>query len=154
MTITIIYATETGNAESLAEEAQERLEGLGHVVAMHDMGDIAVSDLEGVGICLGITSTWGEGDPPTEAEPFFEELKGDDARGWAAMRYSVLGLGDRDYPDFCQCGKDLDAELERHGAQRFYPFVECDVDYEEPFAKWLDGVVEALSQMEEPAAVS
>ncbi|MEM7147806.1 MAG: flavodoxin domain-containing protein [Verrucomicrobiota bacterium] len=72
MTITIIYATETGNAESLAEDAQGRLEGLGHVVALHDLGDIVVSDLEGVEICLGIVSTWGEGDPPTEAEPFFD----------------------------------------------------------------------------------
>ncbi|MEM7146925.1 MAG: flavodoxin domain-containing protein, partial [Verrucomicrobiota bacterium] len=108
----------------------------------------------GAALGFGIGRPGGAGAPPTEAAPLFPAPPADDARGGTGMRYSVLGLGDTDYPDFCQFGKDLDAELERHGAQRFHPLGECDVDFDEPFARWLDGVVEALSQIGEPAAVS
>ncbi|HVY12803.1 MAG TPA: sulfite reductase subunit alpha [Alphaproteobacteria bacterium] len=62
------------------------------------------------------------------------------------MRYSVCALGDRNYTQFCQSGKDFDGFLEKRGATRALPRVDCDVDYEEVFAKWLDAVLGALGQ--------
>ncbi|HEY6365858.1 MAG TPA: sulfite reductase [NADPH] flavoprotein alpha-component, partial [Candidatus Binatia bacterium] len=44
------------------------------------------------------------------------------------------------------CGREFDLALERHGATRFYPRVDCDVDYEAPAKRWIDGVLTALQR--------
>ena len=50
-------------------------------------------------------------------------------------------LGNSTYDHFCKCGRDLDAALERHGATRLYPRVDCDVDYDVPAKRWTEGVI-------------
>jgi sulfite reductase (NADPH) flavoprotein alpha-component len=66
-----------------------------------------------------------------------------DLRG---VHYSVLALGNTTYDQFCKCGRDFDAALERHGACRIYPRVDCDVDYDAPARLWFDGVLSSLRQ--------
>src|SRR5262249_39374008 len=57
---------------------------------------------------------------------------------------SICALGDSNYPKFCAFGKDLDQRLESLGAQRRHSRTDCDVDFEEPFAAWLDQALGAL----------
>ena len=45
-----------------------------------------------------------------------------------------------------KCGRDLDAALERHGATRLYPRVDCDVDYDVPAKRWTEGVIASLQR--------
>jgi sulfite reductase (NADPH) flavoprotein alpha-component len=66
-----------------------------------------------------------------------------DLRG---VRFSVLALGNTTYDQFCKCGRDFDIALERYGAIRIYPRVDCDVDYDAPAKKWFDGVFSSLQQ--------
>src|SRR5437016_13046448 len=61
------------------------------------------------------------------------------------VNFSVLALGDSNYPKFCDCGKNFDRRLEALGARRVYPRVDCDVDAEEPFSRWPAGVLPALA---------
>ena len=75
MEITIIYGTETGNSESLAQDARAKLTKLGHQAKVVDMEGITVEQLKNAGTLLVITSTWGDGEPPTNAEALHQELK-------------------------------------------------------------------------------
>lgn len=151
--ITVIYASETGNAESLAEDTGEHLQKLGGPVRVVDIEDFEMGEIKDSQLLFAIVSTWGEGDPPTTAEDFFEEFKDADPLGLESVSFAVLALGDTNYEDFCQFGKDLDAELERHGAQRVLPRVDCDVDFEDPFAEWLKDVAKVVQdRLGEPVA--
>ena len=62
------------------------------------------------------------------------------------LRFSVLALGDSSYEFFCQTGKEFDKRLEELGGTRLYPRFDCDLDYDEPAAEWLEGVLVGLSE--------
>jgi len=64
----------------------------------------------------------------------------------SGVAFSVCGLGDTSYDKFCQTGKDFDRRIAELGGQRVYDRVDCDTDYEAPFAKWLDGVLTELER--------
>ena len=80
---------------------------------------------------LVITSTYGDGDMPDNAQGFWDWLQTDAAKVLAHVKFSVLALGDTNYEQFCAAGKKIDARLEQLGAQRVHPLAECDVDYYE-----------------------
>lgn len=143
--VTIVFGTESGNTEDLANMAKEALEGDGHPVQVLDAGDVKASDIKNFANLLVMTSTWGEGDPPSNAIDLVEALK-DDSLGhdFSGIQFSVLSLGDTSYELFCQCGKDFDTLLEKYGAQRFAPRKDCDVDFEEPYEEWISAVQGAL----------
>ncbi|MEM0967356.1 MAG: assimilatory sulfite reductase (NADPH) flavoprotein subunit [Verrucomicrobiota bacterium] len=142
--LTIVYATESGNAESLADEAKKQTSKKGFASKIVDMGEIEPSDLVENENVLVIASTWGEGDPPDRATGFYDKLLNEDAPRLEKTRFSVLSLGDTSYEHFCKFGKDLDTRFEQLGGQRFHPRTDCDVEFEEPFQKWLDGAVDTL----------
>ena len=108
------------------------------------MGQYDFSRLAGEKNLLIITSAYGDGDPPDNAADLYEFIQSDKAPEMKGVRFSVLSLGDTEYPDFCKCGIDFDNRLEALGAERFYQRVDCDVDYDEPFAAWRKGVFESL----------
>jgi len=148
--LTILFGTESGNAESLAQEAGKLAEGKGFKTTLKDMGEIKAASLEQEQNLLVIVSTWGEGDPPDRAVTFYEELMGKGAPRLSGLRFSVLSLGDSSYEHFCKIGKDFDSQLERLGARRFHPRVDCDVDFDEPFKKWIEGALADLSAVAVP----
>jgi len=137
--IHILYASETGNAESIAEDAEKALTQAGHLVRLLDMDEVQVKDLKEVQFCLAVVSTWGDGDPPSTGEDFFMELE-NSAESLAHLSFCVYALGDTGYDYFCQFGKNLEKELLEHGAKRALPLVENDVDFEENFDTWISQV--------------
>ena len=92
-----------------------------------------------------ITSTYGDGEPPDNAQALHEALHSDGAPQLENLNFSVLGLGDSEYPDFNQCAKEFDTVLEKLGAKRLAPLIESDVDYEDPFDQWLGAITENLA---------
>jgi flavodoxin len=143
--VTIIFGTESGNAEGLAEVAKAGLESDGHPVQVLDAGVVDYRHFKAFANLLVITSTWGEGDPPSNAIDLVGDMKNDSLEhNNKGIQFSVLSLGDTSYELFCQCGKDFDAYLEKAGGKRVYQRVDCDVDYEQPFEEWLTGVRGAL----------
>lgn len=142
--ITLLYGSETGNAQGLAEIFEERLSNIGHNVTLKAMDDFKPKHLKNVEDLFIITSTQGEGDPPDNAAELHEFIHGRKAPKLEGVRFSVLALGDQTYEYFCQTGRDFDRKLDELGAERIYDRVDCDVDYEEDAEKWMANVINAI----------
>jgi sulfite reductase (NADPH) flavoprotein alpha-component len=144
--ILVLYATQTGNAAQLAADLAKRLRGEGHAVRMENMADIDPSLLLQHDRLCAVISTWGDGEPPDDAVPFFEKL-----REWTtplpALRFSVCALGDSSYEKFCGSGREFHELLEKLQARYFHPMAECDVNYDKTFNVWLDGVCAKISSL-------
>lgn len=142
--ITLLYGSETGNAQGLAEIFEERLSNIGHNVTLKAMDDFKPKHLKKVEDLFIITSTQGEGDPPDNAAELHEFIHGRKAPKLEGVRFSVLALGDQTYEYFCQTGRDFDRKLDELGAERIYDRVDCDVYYEEDAEKWMANVINAI----------
>jgi sulfite reductase (NADPH) flavoprotein alpha-component len=142
--VTILYGSQTGNSQRLSKKLGEKLQAQGFQVTLSSMGDFKTNNLKKVETLLIAVSTHGEGDPPDNAIPFYEFLHSKRAPRLEGLRFSVLALGDTSYEKFCQTGKDFDKRLEELGASRLTPRVDCDVDYDEPAAEWMNQVTAAL----------
>ena len=146
LTAHILYGTQTGNSEGLAEDlgAAMRSEGINAIVASLD--EIEVEALPNMDYVLLITSTYGEGEMPDNAELFWDELKASTAPRLEHMHFSILALGDTAYDDFCEAGKQFDLRFEQLGAKRLVPRVDCDVDFEEDAEGWTGSVLLELAK--------
>jgi sulfite reductase (NADPH) flavoprotein alpha-component len=150
--LTIIFGSQTGTAEGLAKKAAKEAGKRGFAATIIDMTQTDVAKLAAEKNVLIITSTYGDGEPPDNAKALHAALKSaisglkpEAGSTLASVRFSVCSLGDTNYVQFCQCGKDLDAWLERLGATRVAPRTDCDLDYEEKFTAWLEAALQALS---------
>lgn len=144
--VTILYGSQTGNTQGLAENAARKLEGNGFQVTISSMSDFKVNNLKKVQNLLIAVSTHGEGDPPDNTLSFHEYLHGRRAPSLEELRFSVLALGDSSYEFFCETGKQFDKRLEELGGTRLFPRMDCDLDYDEPASEWLEGVISSLSE--------
>ncbi|MEE3895918.1 assimilatory sulfite reductase (NADPH) flavoprotein subunit [Priestia megaterium] len=144
--VTILYGSQTGNAQGLAENTGKTLEAKGFNVTVSSMNDFKPNNLKKLENLLIVVSTHGEGEPPDNALSFHEFLHGRRAPKLENFRFSVLSLGDSSYEFFCQTGKEFDVRLAELGGERLYPRVDCDLDFEEPANKWLKGVIDGLSK--------
>ena len=142
--VTIAWGSQTGTSEALAKKAAKLLSSKGHVPTVLDIAQLSPHHLTGIEKLLVITSTYGDGEPPDNAADFHKALHADDAPAIPSLAYSVLALGDSSYPDFCKCGRDFDSRLAALGATRIAPTVECDVEFDEPFATWISSLGASL----------
>lgn len=142
--LTVLYGTESGNSESLADRTVKEAKKRGFQAVMKNMSEISPADLAKAANLLVIVSTWGDGEPPETAISFYKEFMTADL-ALSGVRYSVCALGDTSYEKFCQTGKDLDARFEALGAVRIFNRQDCDVDYEDSYAGWLEGSLSALA---------
>ncbi|TXH82429.1 MAG: assimilatory sulfite reductase (NADPH) flavoprotein subunit [Rhizobium sp.] len=143
--LTILYGTETGNAVDLARRLEENLRAAGLASTLVDMADYKVRQLGSEADILLIASTYGEGDPPQPATGFFEFIEGRKAPKLDHVRFAVLALGDSTYEYYCEAGKRLDRRFEELSAQRLFPRVDCDVDYEDAAARWMGEAIACLT---------
>ena len=97
--ITVYYGTMSGNSEELAEKAQTVLAEKGHTVGVVNLEDAKPESLLETPYSLFIVSTWGEGEPPVDAEDFYEALTSYE-ESYGAIQYGIMGLGDTDYEMF------------------------------------------------------
>ncbi len=144
--VTILWGSQTGNSEGLAKKTAKALTAKGHPVTVTDMAEAEADTLSKTENLLIITSTYGDGEPPDNAQELHETLHDDSAPRFEQTNFAVLGLGDSEYPDFNQCAKEFDAVFEKLGAKRLSPLVESDVDYDEPFDQFLSSITTALSE--------
>ncbi|HEX5554174.1 MAG TPA: flavodoxin domain-containing protein [Chitinophagaceae bacterium] len=142
--IRVLYGTHTGNSKWLAEQTVEKLQSVGVQSTVLDMGSLNFDELPLTGVLLIIVSTDGDGEPPLMAEEFLEYLNRGQAPLLNQLRYSVLALGDTCYYRFCQAGKDFDTALEHLGAGRICQRVDCDVDFDDDFQRWIETVISVL----------
>jgi len=142
--LTILFGSQTGNAEGVAGQLAARAAAKGVVTRMVDLADYKPKQLRQEQFLALVTSTQGEGEPPDNALDFHEFLMGKKAPKVTQLRYSVLGLGDSSYEHFCQTARDFDERLGQLGASTLAGRVDCDVDYEDPAEQWIERVLEAM----------
>lgn len=143
--ITILYGSQTGTAQSIAENKGKILQEQGFNVTVSSMNDFKPNNLKKVKNLLVVVSTHGEGEPPDNALTFHEFLHSKRAPKLDELNFSVLSLGDSSYEFFCQTGKEFDQRLEELGANRIANRVDCDLDYDEPSDEWFNNVLSELS---------
>lgn len=143
--LTVLYGSQTGNAEELAHQLAARAADKGLAAKVVDMADYKPKQLKKEQYLVVLTSTQGEGDPPDNALDFYEFLHGKKAPRLEGLRYSVLSLGDSSYEHFCKTGADFDTRLAALGATALAERVDCDVDYEDLAGDWINRVLETLA---------
>lgn len=141
----VLYGSQTGTAEGLAKKTAKAALAKGFAAELVCMDKHESVELAKQEFVLVITSTYGDGEPPDNAQAFWTWLSTDNAPRLERTQFSVLALGDTNYPQFCEFGKRCDARLEQLGARRLHARVDCDVDYEAAAAAWSEGVLGALT---------
>ena len=145
-TINILYGSQTGNSESVANDAATTAKAHGLKPLVKSMDEIEIEALATMEYLLIITSTYGEGEMPDNAQMLWEAVSADSAPKLPQMKFSVLALGDTSYDLFCQAGINWDNRLEQLGAERIYDRVDCDVDFEEPAENWISAVIPHMAE--------
>ncbi|WP_112310503.1 diflavin oxidoreductase [Pseudogemmobacter bohemicus] len=156
--VNVLYGTQTGNSEMLAEEVATRARAMGFDARVQPMDDVTPDALAAMRHAILICSTYGEGEMPDSAALFWDALTSSAAPRLEGLHYAVLALGDTGYDGFCQAGKLMDTRLAQLGAQRMAERVDCDIDFEAPANAWIaatlpliGGKAEALVASTAPA---
>lgn len=134
------YGSQSGSASGLARKLAKSAESKGFVVTVRELNQITQEELAAQERLLVVTSTWGDGEPPDNASAFWSRLSEESAPRLESLRYSVLGLGDRNYADFCGAARRIDERLAALGAGCLVARAECDGGDQTPFAAWADAV--------------
>jgi sulfite reductase (NADPH) flavoprotein alpha-component len=138
----ILFATQTGNAESVADKVAAVARTRGYEPRTWNVDGFDTKSLANEPRVLFVASTYGEGDPPDNAHTFWDEVQ--TLSGLSNLRYSVYALGDSTYADFCGFGRKLDETLETAGATRLVERCANDLDYEAGLDGWIEAVFRAL----------
>ena len=141
--INILFGSQTGNAAGLAEKTAKMAANYGLEAKVVDMDGLDPASLASMKRVMIITSTWGEGEMPDNADAMWNAIN---ANGPALgnVHFSVCAIGDSSYDEFCKAGHDWNGKLAALGGTEAYPIQECDVDYEPPWKQW---VAEALPML-------
>ncbi|MDQ8698128.1 sulfite reductase subunit alpha [Hyphomicrobium sp. LHD-15] len=143
----ILYGTQTGNAEAVANDMAQAAREAGFDPIVSGLDQIEIARLTEIERVVIVTSTYGEGEMPDNAQLFWDALAADTAPRLENLTFSVLALGDTAYDGFCQAGKLFDMRLEQLGARRVAPRADCDVDFEKTASAWIGA---ALPQFPKP----
>jgi sulfite reductase (NADPH) flavoprotein alpha-component len=144
--VVLLWASQTGNVESLTDRYAGRLMESGFEIRMSCMADYSVDALAQAKYVLLMTSTFGDGDAPDNGLDFWTALQADNAPRLADQQFAVLAFGDPSYDQFCGHGRKLDARFAELGAKRLHPRVECDTDFQQAADHWLDAVVAKIKE--------
>ncbi|KOS71771.1 sulfite reductase [NADPH] flavoprotein alpha-component [Lysinibacillus contaminans] len=145
-TVTILYGSQTGNSQGLAEKYASTLKQNDVEVTIASLAKFKPNNLKKTTNLLLVVSTHGEGEPPDQAIQFYDFLHSKRAPKLDHLHYSVLALGDSSYEFFCKTGQDFDEQFAKLGATRIAPRVDCDLDYDEPATQWFSSVQQELIQ--------
>lgn len=149
--VTILFGTESGNAELVAEDLARHLGDRGETRVV-DLGDLDPADLDPRRVHLIVCSTYGDGELPTNVRGLRERLLAE-RPALDGIRYAVFGLGDRSYTKTYSRGSEMiDEALAACGASRVGEYGRHDaggpLDAAEVAREWADGVLAELSARE------
>ena len=139
--MTILFATQGGNARSVAEALASAATDRGFETRIVAADDYRPRDLVREKLLIAVISTQGEGDPPESAHEIFRFLNGKKPPRLEQLKYCVLGLGDSSYDLFCKAGRDLDHRLQQLGAVPLVDRIDADVDFQALTQGWYEQIL-------------
>ncbi len=148
--VTALFASQTGTAEGLAKKLARAARQKGFEASAHDLGTLDIAALAALRHVALVASTYGEGEPPDGArglEALLDQASGTPLSG---LSFAVLALGDRNYTHFCRFGAYLDARISELGASRMLDRIECDIEVDQPFARFRDAFLDAVEKAAPP----
>lgn len=148
MKITVLYGTESGNSELIAEDLNAKLSEE-HDSSVFDLQDVDPTSLTPESFYIVVCSTHGEGELPNTALPFYEALNAANP-DLSGIRYAMFGLGDTFYEETYSHGSEiLDTRFTELGAKRVGDYGRHDAsswDLGSDLAlEWLPGIVDAFA---------
>lgn len=154
--LTVLFASDNGNAESLAKRLASRGKARGLKTIAVAMDDYPSEDLPREENVVFMTSTAGQGEFPQNGRALWEHIKNTGDLDLSTLNYSVFALGDRHYWPrkedkiyYNKPGKDLDARLAFLGGKPMVPIGlgdDQDPDgYQTGYAEWEPGLWQALN---------
>ena len=143
-TLNILFGSQTGNAAGLAEKTAKLADKYGLTANIIDMEGFNPASLSSMKRVMIITSTWGEGEMPDNADGLWKAINAN-GPALAGVHYSVCAIGDRSYDEFCKAGHDWDHKLAALGGTEAYPLQECDVDFEPAWKVWVNEALPLLA---------
>ena len=129
MILDILYATQTGNAETVAKKLQMLAKNQGFQVNLVEMNYHNINTFRQLRNVAIITSTYGNGEVPEMGKDFWEELKSSKVE-MANLRYGLIALGDKSHEIFCGAGKAISKKLDELKSTKVIQNLECDGDTE------------------------
>jgi len=120
--VTVLYGSDTGNAENVAKNFQFEMKRRGLKAKCFSFNEIDIADLQDESKILAVVATAGQGDMPKTAVKFWETtepwLEGAEADFLKDTKFAVFGMGDSSYVKFNEAAKKIDDMFEKLGAQR------------------------------------
>ncbi|MDD5199581.1 MAG: flavodoxin domain-containing protein, partial [Terrimicrobiaceae bacterium] len=147
-----LWGSQTGGAEGLSRRFARDAKKLGFDARAVGLEEYASLDLAKESRIAVVTSTYGDGDMPDNAQAFWDFIRNGTAPRLDHVEFAVLALGDLNYAQFCEAGRRFDQRLEELGAKRLLPRADCDVDYEAPAGAWFEGLMGSLGSTAAPAS--
>ncbi|AAM67958.1 assimilatory sulfite reductase (NADPH) flavoprotein subunit [Buchnera aphidicola] len=146
--ITIISASQTGNARQLAKRFNKYLKNENKKTNLIDAADYNFKKIKNERFLILIISTQGEGEPPEEALSFYKFIMSKKAPRLENLHYSVFGLGDVSYNLFCQAGKDFDKRFSELGGKSLLHRLDSDIEYESNYIQWSEELLLAINKID------
>tara|TARA_B100000242_G_C42635574_1_gene299097 strand:- start:26 stop:481 length:456 start_codon:yes stop_codon:yes gene_type:complete len=143
----LIFGTETGNAEELAEDAANMAKGFDLEATVMDMEDIEPDDISTSKRLIVVCSTWGEGEQPVNAQDLYDAVEETEEGSMEGVNFAVLALGDTAFELFCESGKEWDKILEEKGGNRVNDRIDCDTDYDDYAEEWLEDTLGLMKEI-------
>ncbi len=146
--LTVIFGTETGNAEDLADDISDMAKAHGLEAKVINMEDVEVDELSSCGRLIISVSTWGEGEQPDNAQDLYDAVEGSDDGSMSGVNFAVLALGDTAFELFCESGKEWDKIMEQKGGTRVNDRIDCDTDYYDYVEDWIESTLTIMKEVE------
>ena len=144
-TYLVVYASQSGHAESWAKHTTEQLQLIHQQVTLKNIQKLTTTDLIQYQRILWVVSTYGEGDAPDDAQHFVHKILSQPV-DLSHLSFAILALGDKRYTNFCQFGQSIEQWLLQQKAQPLFSTVLVDQLNSRDLEKWLTGL-EQLTAM-------
>ena len=129
MQLDILYATQTGNAEEVAQNLSSLAKNKGFIVNINEMNHYSMDQFRKLKNVAIVTSTFGEGEVPEMGIEFWKDLESSTIK-ISNLKYGLIALGDRSHEIFCGAGKAISKKLEELDGKKIIENLECDGDTE------------------------